>query len=227
MPSYVVVWENNTFGHQKVSGNSWPGHSAINIGKEFWYSDDAALNKNYVSWWPSQGASFGVMGALFGKSQKGDSNPCLMDDMEAEGYLPDHVIEMPTSLAQEASMLAEWKTTLAHKGGASYKTLRKNCSTICSRVLHAGGFHAKKWAVENNFAWSPGDIRALAVTAGGTMLTWTAFLAVLAPCFVFAANFKSANGTVIGTARSGVYCSTGAPCKYQKDKTYKGDGTKK
>ena len=55
MPSYVIVWENNTLGHSKVSGYTWPGHSSMNIGKEFWYSD--TLSTNYVSYWPEKSAS--------------------------------------------------------------------------------------------------------------------------------------------------------------------------
>lgn len=220
MPSYVFVWENNTFGHQKVSGHTWPGHSAMNIGKEFWFSDDGATQQNYVSWWPSEGASFGVLGALFGKNQKGGFTLCLMDDVENEGYLPDHVIELQTTAKQEGQMMAEWKSVLNKKGGSSYKTLRKNCSTICSRVLHAGGFHAKKWAVDNNFVWSPADIRALAVASGGTMLPWTAFLRVLGPCFIKAEHFKDDDGKLINYARSGRYCSTGVTCKYQSDETW-------
>jgi hypothetical protein len=27
MLSYVIVWENNTIGHQKVNGYIWPGHA--------------------------------------------------------------------------------------------------------------------------------------------------------------------------------------------------------
>ena len=222
MASHVFVWENNTIGHQHVKGFQWPGHSSINIGKEFWYETEAATQMNYVSWWPSEGASFGVMGALFGRKQKGTVTLTLMEDVENEGYLPDHVIELQTSKEQEAAMMAEWKTVYMKSKGSSYRTLRKNCSTICSRVLHAGGFHAKKWAVENNFAWSPANIRALAVAAGGTMLPWTAFLRVLQDSFIKASNFKDSSGKLIDYARSGRYCSTGVPCKYQSGETWRG-----
>jgi hypothetical protein len=211
MPSYVIVWENNTFGHRKVEGRTWPGHAAMNIGGIFDKGAVSVAMNSYVSWWPSDGASFGVkdlMKSVF-TSQKGDHNPTIIDDIGSEGYLPDHVIFMNSSDDSEANMKAEWRTVFNKPGGASYKNLRKNCSTIVSRVLHAGGFHAKKWAVDCNFVWTPADVRKLAEGAGGGRMTWAQFLDVL-----------QSNGIAEGDlpedeARSGIYCSTGAPCRYQ------------
>jgi len=218
MPSYVFVWENNTFGHSKVKGRTWPGHSSINISKEFWGSDEAAMAKNYASFWPSKSADFGVIGALFSKKQKGDSNTTFEDDIYAEGYLPDHVIEMPTDGAKERLMLASWLTILLKKGGSNYRTLRKNCSTVVSRILHAGGYHAKKWAVDCNFAWSPADIKNLAVAAGGTLMTWDAFCVVYKASFMRLQDLTNSKGQQVTWARDSALCSTGAPCRFNNGK---------
>lgn len=229
MASYVIVWENNTFGHQKVSGRTWPGHSAMNIGEFFDKGEVDFYINSYVSWWPGEGADFsvgGIIKSMFTKSQKGDHNFSFLNDVDCEGYLPDHVIKLNSSSEQEARMRAEWQTVFMKKGGASYKNLRKNCSTIVSRVLHAGGFYAQKWAVDNNWVWSPADIRALADGAGGTHMTWTAFLAVLAKSGINPADINS-DGKQVTQARSGRYCSTGAPCKYQSGETWQPGGKKK
>jgi hypothetical protein len=224
MASYVFVWENNTPGHQKVPGYTWPGHSSMNIGDLFDSEPEMSLMFNsYVSWWPGEGADFSVKGivkSLFQKAQKGDRNATIIEDVNSEGYLPDHVIKLDSTGTQEANMKAAWLTVAHKKGGSSYKNLRKNCSTIVSRVLHAGGYYAKKWAIDTNFAWSPADVRRLADAAGGTHMTWVDFLEVLKKSNITAKDFPTTN------ARSGVYCSTGAPCDYQKTEKWKPDSTK-
>jgi hypothetical protein len=225
MPSYVFVWENNTFGHEKVFGYNWPGHATMNISDQFYEPDVPVGQLSYVSWWPGpEGAKFSVFGALFGKNSKGENKLSLISDVRAEGYLPDHVIEMASTPEQEDRMRAEWKAVLLKEGGSSYRSLRKNCSTICSRVLHAGGFYARKWAVDNNFTWSPADIRRLAVAAGGRMLLWDEFLVILKEkSFLDATVFTRQNGTVIDHARSGVYCSTGVECEHQRNQKWQPD----
>lgn len=217
MPSYVFVWENNTFGHSKVKGRTWPGHSSINISKEFWGGDDAAYQKNYASYWPADGADFGVLGALFSKKQKSDTNWTFEDDIWAEGYLPDHIIEMTTDAEKERKMLAEWISILTKKGGPSYRTFRKNCSTIVSRILHAGGFYGQKWALNNQVAWSPADIKKLAVSAGGTLMTWDAFKDVYTASFLKIEDLTCKKGPVTH-ARDSALCSTGAPCRFNNGK---------
>jgi hypothetical protein len=224
MASYVIIWENNTFGHQKVSGHTWPGHAAMNIGDSFDNGEVDPILNNYASWWPGEGADFsigGIIKSLFTKSQKGDFNFSIIDDIESETYLPDHVIKLDTSRDQQMLMKSEWRSVFRKPGGASYKNLRKNCSTIVSRVLHAGGFLAQKWAVDNNWAWTPADVRALADASGGTHMTWVAFLAVLAQSNIAPDELGAA------TARSGRYCSTGAPCRFQTGEVWRPDGKKR
>lgn len=221
MPSYVIIWENNTFGHMKVKGHVWSGHTALNIGTTFAKTTEVADNDNsYVSWWPVRGVDFKVPAMIknvFQKAKTGRVRHTFTDDLVFEEYLPDHVIRLDTSAEQENDMRAAWRAVFLKDGGSTYKSLRKNCSTIVSRVLHAGGFYAKKWAVDCNFAWSPADIRKLALAAGGEAMQWPAFLEVLAENDIRPADFKNFEGDSIYQARSGRYCTTGAPCKYQKN----------
>lgn len=214
MPSYVIVWENNTFGHQKVKGHTWPGHVSMNIGQTIAFMN-GDIDQNYVSFWPGETAFFNPKGALFGKNTKAVKKWSIIEDMSVEKYLPDHVIEMETTEDKEKAMLAAWKAIANKAGGTTYKTLRKNCSTIVSRILHAGGFYAKKWAVDCNFAWTPADVKRLALKAGGRAMQWTEFLTILEASQIKPSFFMDSQGQVITMARSGKYCSTGAPCKFQ------------
>jgi hypothetical protein len=225
MATYVIIWENNGLGHQKVKEATWAGHAAINIGECFDVSF-VGLTSNYVSWWPNDGDSedpkaklgkLGEFGNAFGPNRAGGRQFSIVSDVREEGYLPDHVIRLDTSEDQEKKMRAAWKEIYNKKGGASFKYFRKNCSTIASRVLHAGGLYSKKWAANLHFVWTPADIRKLALGAGGELMSWTDFLAVLAKDYVEPTAFKK-YGEPVTHARSGVYCTTGAPVKYQKDK---------
>jgi hypothetical protein len=211
MASYVIIWENNTLGHQKVPGRIWPGHAAMNIGEEF--DKD---NNNYVSWWPDGTANFNALHALFSKAQGGHRHSTFTRDVRSEKYLPDHVIRLNSGTGRENRMRAEWQAVYMKDGGSSYKNLRKNCSTIVARVLHAGGYHARKWAVDSNWVWTPSDVAKLARGAGGDHLSWTEFKEVLQASGVDGDNIQS-HGEKIKKARSGVYCSTGARVWYQKD----------
>jgi hypothetical protein len=217
--SYLIVWENNTAGHRKVSGYTWPGHVALNIGNYF--ECDASVkgaDEKYVSWWPGgDGAVFGVgdlVKSVFTKSKKGSHSLCFFSDIESEGYLPDHVIELRTTTNQETAMTAEWKTVFMKRSGASYANLRKNCSTIVARVLHAAGFHAQKWAVDSNWVWTPADVRKLAEKVGGVRLRWNDFADRV---IQLSAKTVSSMAGGIDSARSGRLCSTGAPCAHQQN----------
>jgi hypothetical protein len=215
MASYVIVWENNTFGHQKVRGRVWPGHAAMNLGDIFDKQRVSSELNSYVSWWPYEGTDFDIR-ALFAKAQGGYPSSTLLSDIDSEGYLPDHVIRMPTTDEQERQMRAEWRAVFLKDGGSSYKNLRKNCSTIVSRVLHAGGFHAKKWSVDCNWVWSPADVARLARKAGGKHLSWQDFLRILSMSDITPGQMRDRDtDQQIDHARSGSYCSTGAPVRFQ------------
>ena len=245
--AYVIVWENNTFG-QAIKGQSWPGHVSMSVTDYLKEKDD---HHEYVSWCPSKqvtrvrNAYVPAMN-LFGnaspahvatetesvsvrsKGGAGKSRAVLgtsiVEDIIYEGFLPDHVIHLPTTLDQERQMRNEWsliaqyaqysrtRTSLfsaPKEVTASYREFRKNAATVVSRVLHAGGFHARKWAVDSNWAWTPADVAKLARKAGGTNITWTAFLSVLNTGGITPADFDW-----VTQARSRRCCTTGVPCRF-------------
>ena len=219
--SYVFVWENNMYGNKRVNGHTWPGHSSMNIGEEFDGPRDEYLlggNKCFVSWFPSEGSNFGLK-TLFAKKQRGTALPSFVNDVNAEEYYPDHVIRLACSDESIRNMQAAWWQILLKPSGASYKAFRKNCSTIVSRVLHAGGFYAHKWALDNNLVWAPVDITKLAMAAGGVQMQWDDFLdnVLVGPSDDADPrnyNLETERGREINCARDAVFCSTGAPCRF-------------
>jgi hypothetical protein len=64
--------------------------------------------------------------------------------------------------------------------------------------------------VDSNWVWAPSDIRRLAESVGGTRTTWNGFRIKLQQ-----AGFGPADFGNIKMARSGKYCSSGAPCEHQ------------
>jgi hypothetical protein len=122
---------------------------------------------------------------------------------------------------------------MPNSGKQEYNFLRKNCSTIVSRVLHAGGFLTKKWSVGTQWVWSPADVRMLARRVGGSYVKWTDFLKVLDDSGIKGDTLlkfrehetkkgkkKKPDCTLAHMkARSGKLCTTGAPCEFQTDAT--------
>ncbi|VTR96205.1 Uncharacterized protein OS=Acidiphilium multivorum (strain DSM 11245 / JCM 8867 / AIU301) GN=ACMV_24800 PE=4 SV=1 [Gemmata massiliana] len=195
MASYVFVWEQNMYLQKEVSGREWPGHSSMNIGDTF----DAAfvnnpnsnvsqmdqftaytggLTKNYVSYWPNTAAATFGVADVFGTRKQSRCKRSVVEDLQAEGYLPDWVIKLNTNTNQETRMMSEW-ASIRDKPKSTYGAFKKNCSTIVSRVMHAGGLYAKKWAVNCNWVWAPGDVRQLALKVGGQPMTWANFVPLL------------------------------------------------
>lgn len=215
MPAYVFIWENNTLGHRKVDGFTWPGHAAMCIGSDFTPTAD-----RYVSWWPGgDGVDFGtkaVVKNLFGADQPGLANVSLARDITWETYLPDHVIALTSDTGRENQMAAAWAEMRRLRTGqsAEYKSLRQNCSTMVSRVLHEGGYNASKWALNWNVFWTPADVRELAVSAGGIYLTWARFRNRLVQAGQNRA-IQDIAATGVTHARSGAFCSIGVPCRHQ------------
>jgi len=226
MPNvYVIVWENNMYGNKKVKGHTWPGHSSINLGDYFDFPRDIYDGvmgiKNYVSWFPSEGSDFGFK-TIFAKKQLGSPNSSLVDDISSEGYYPDHVIRLAVTDEALAKMKSEWESLRLKATGASYKAFRKNCSTIVSRILHAGGFAKLKWYVECNFVWSPADILRLAVGVGGVQMSWDDFMQhIKASCPKASPNrynLTDRKGRKIEWARDRFFCSTGSACRFNNGK---------
>ena len=211
MSSFVIIWEQNMYSNKKKNiAHEWPGHAAINIGEAF-EKPRVALNGNYASWLPSANiGSFGVKG-FFKRNKEASWNFSIAEDIVYETYLPDHVIKLDTDAAKENAMQAEWNA-IRNKKNASYAAFRKNCSTIVSRILHAGGFYSRKWAENNNWVWAPSDIRQLATSAGGTFMKWKDVRTILS-----ASGLNAADWGQIWLARSGAFCTTGAPVYKQKE----------
>ncbi|AMV30011.1 hypothetical protein VT84_36800 [Gemmata sp. SH-PL17] len=221
MPTYVILWENNTVGHKAVSGKTWSGHAAMNIGDKFQIRDKRGGEKCYVSWWPQSAQKFSGFGIALktlvptALSKEGLSEQFFIQDIVSEKYLPDHVIRLDTNPQQENNMRAAWKeisNTFSEKG-TKYHALRQNCSTIVSRVLHAGGYHGFKWSVDTKWAWSPADIRKL-VRGQGHFMKWKEFLVVLDKSGIKESDLPSKQ------ARSGRLCTTGAPCRFQQGEEF-------
>jgi hypothetical protein len=216
MLSYVIVWENNTIGHKKVNGVTWGGHAAMNIGPLFEGENAYWGRNNYVSWWPDDCVGgFGLKNMVkkvFHRGQGSEVHLSLVTDIKEEEYLPDHVITLNTTNEQIENMQAEWNA-IRQKQGAHYRALWKNCSTIVSRVLFAGGFHARKWALNNNVFWTLADIRKLVLAVGGQKMQWNSFVAQLKD----SGGIAESDFGEVTRARSGTYCSTGAPCEFQLD----------
>ena len=231
MASYVFVWEQNMYGQKEVGGRTWPGHSSIYIGDHFdpgtftptnqdlasasaaataaaYAAYQNTLSRNYVSYWaPALGATFGVAD-VFGKRGIATTKQSVADDIKIETYLPDWVIKLDTDTAKENKMLAEW-ATIRDKPNGTYGAFKKNCSTIVSRVLHAGGYHAKKWAVDCNWVWAPGDVRRLALKVGGQPLTWAKFEPILTAAGIPPSKYGFKDYT-----RDAAYGNVGVPSKH-------------
>lgn len=217
-PSYVIVWENNTFGHHKATrSHTWAGHSSMNIGSRFEADRDGdGPSETYVSFWPGTTTSFGVRAVMRSATTDASYKSLFTSDLVMERYLPDHFIELPHTEQAELQMQAAWREIRMTQGGAKYRNLRNNCSTIVSRILHAAGLCAHKWAVDHNFAWSPSDIKDLAIRAGGRQLKWDEVLAVLGDSGITEQRIKDVLPPGQYNARSGVYSSTGASVKFQQ-----------
>ena len=198
MATYVFIWEENMFSNKKKNiQHEWPGHPVINIGDTFdrpapdtskfkseAYAEYARdkwqdnLQNNYVSGGRGEiEHQLQHLRCVPGRFREGKYRLCICEDVQVEGYVPDHVIKLDSDAAAEKAMMGEWIGMLnKHKNRlVSYQPVRKNCSTIASRVLHAGGFYFRKWAENNNWVWTPSAIKQLALAAGGTRIKWQDF----------------------------------------------------
>jgi hypothetical protein len=226
MASYIFVWEQNMYLQKRISKHAWPGHASMNIGNHFdskvyspptdrtidqmaAYKDYLdSLSHNYVSYWPNTaGATFGAAD-VFAKRSRAKNLRSVAEDIKMEQCLPDWVIKLDSDKAEEALMQSEWNT-IREKAKKTYGAFKKNCSTVVSRVLHAGGFYARKWAVDCNWVWTPGDVRRLALKVGGLEMTWAQFEPVLT-----AAGFPPSSYGFKDYARDAAYNRIGTPSKY-------------
>lgn len=190
----VFVWQNNFIS--TTGAHTWTGHSSLSINDIYidtrpLVQDDNDASKmvvdgnsgdliqgadDFVSFWPGSMTDAGSKNAQtfndgwkFGCKFMAKSKPTIFADLALEGYAPDHIIRI--NGLSISKMRAEWRS-IRGKQNASYKFLRKNCSTIVARVLSA----ATPWyKTPHHILWTPCDIRDFAFKLG-TVMTWSDFI---------------------------------------------------
>lgn len=190
----VLVWQNHFIDLK--GGRTWTGHSSLSISENYadaraLVADDADPNKmvvddssaglvagtdDYVSFWPGSMTDAGPKNAFtfndgwkFGVKFMAMSKPSLFADVALEGYAPDHVIRINNLDVRK--MVACWRS-IRSTPNASYKFLRKNCSTIVAQVLQAVSPFYK---TPHHQIWTPCDVRDFALNLGRPML-WSDFI---------------------------------------------------
>ena len=97
------------------------------------------------------------------------TKPSIFADVALENDAPDHVIWIKDLNVNK--MVAKWRA-IRQKQNASYKFLRKNCSTIVAEVLQV----ATPWyKTPHHQVWTPCDVRDYAFPLGKSML-WSDFI---------------------------------------------------
>ncbi len=190
----VLVWQNHFI--DLSAGRTWTGHSSLSITENYIDSrplvdaedgsnkqvvdggseDLVAGTDDYVSFWPGSMTDAGPKDAVtfndgwkFGVKFMAKSKPSLFADVALEGYAPDHVIRMDGLNVRK--MVAKWRS-IRGKTNASYKFLRKNCSTIVAEVLQT----VSPWYnTPHHQIWTPCDVRDFALKMGHTML-WSDYI---------------------------------------------------
>jgi len=172
----VFIWNNNVGAEY-----SYLGHASLHIGYApvARYMDDRLTT--FVSWIPVKPGG--------GRSHSGkvlaDPNLNILQDLTFEGYAPDHVIQIPTTLNQETKMMEEWRA-IRHKRkfpgqvdpAPSYDLKRKNCATVVQRVLKSAELgwasNPLKWNIDRRHRnWTPLDVRDLALGySGARKIAW-------------------------------------------------------
>ena len=190
----VLVWQNHFI--DLSGGHTWTGHSSLSISENYTdtrplvqdatdarkmvvddsHQDLVAGTDDYVSFWPGTMTDAGPKNAFtfndgwkFGVKFMAMSKPSIFADVALEGYAPDHVLRIKNLDVQK--MVAKWRS-IRSKPNASYKFLRKNCSTIVAEVLQA----VSPWyKTPRHQVWTPCDVRDFAMNLGKPML-WSDFI---------------------------------------------------
>jgi hypothetical protein len=218
MPT-VFIWQNNMLPGGREARHAtknkvlhWPGHASLLIDDQ-WTDQYTSMSASYVSWWPGaqRDLSFGekLESKTAGmKVATASQKNHFRSDMIGEGYLPDNIVRIAASEAQQQAMKAKW-ADIRGKPNASYRALYKNCSTIVARVLRAGKFKTGKLSfwTDHSLVWNPNKILTFALAAGGVQMTWTQFYPELEAVGV---NYSSWGGT--RKSRDSRYSSTGVEC---------------
>jgi hypothetical protein len=122
------------------------------------------VDRTYMSWWPegSNGIASKLSDRLY--SVHPIRHRLLSDDIAAERYQPDHLIDIA---GLDESKIRDWWQSfgLAQAGVPHedpmlpWETLARNCSTVAARGLSVGGGDryansTKPW----NSVWTPHDV---------------------------------------------------------------------
>jgi hypothetical protein len=158
MPT-VLIWNNKMYG-----SHSYSGHASMSIDDQ-WGKEEQA--QSYVSWWPDHDHQVGGIG-------KSKPKVSISADLQAEGYAPDHIIDL--SRMATGAMLGVWNEI--RTSTKYYRYLRRNCSTVVSQVLKAGS-KLGSFSERNNLIWTPVKVKDLALSMGGQKVTWESFLQTL------------------------------------------------
>ena len=217
-----IIWENNMLagGREAVNPRTnkvvhWPGHTSMLID-DVWHGRYEASSPNYVSWWPSGAASsnarwgMGLESSIAGMRVGGGAPKTnFISDVIGEKYLPDHIIRINTTVAQQQLMVAKWMA-IREKQGANYRALYKNCSTIVARVMRAGDIStgASNFWRAHALVWTPNKIKEYALAAGGVSMTWAALYTEINT----ATQVTYSDWGGQKKARDRRYCSSGAEC---------------
>jgi hypothetical protein len=150
MAATVLIWNN----HMRPVGNSYCGHAAMIIDSNW-----KAMASSYVSWWPESE-----------KDNSSSPNLSVFADLSEENYAPDHILRI--SVFNNNAAISKW-AEIRNKPKSTYRFLRKNCSTIVSRVLLAGNTKPLGFGVSNNLIWTPIRVKRLADAMGAERKEWS------------------------------------------------------
>ena len=156
----MLIWNNHAYWSPNSS--SYPGHASLSIDEDLTADGQA---QSYVSWWPDQSE-------IEKFKPIHDMDTTISSDLAAEGYAPDHIIEIGG--LRTGPMLAKWRN-LKNDTSKRYRYLRQNCSTIVSQVLKLGSDKGSMLE-RNNVVWTPNKVKRLAFAMGGVDITWTELL---------------------------------------------------
>ncbi len=118
--------------------------------------------------------------------RKGLTHRSFWHDLLWEGYVPDHIIYLPETMAQKTKMKKSWLDHRTKKDGdLSYRFKYKNCSRMASRVIISGFGDLLNlyWSgkVAARKIWTPLHVKRLSFKlaekiTGAKALTWNEFV---------------------------------------------------
>jgi hypothetical protein len=155
----LIIWNNHAYPI-----NNYPGHAALSIDDD-WTANGQTVS--YVSWWPDNDQKKKAPG-----KERVSNMLNISQDLAAEGYAPDHILEIPG--LNTGKMLSKWRE-ITNNPQKVYRYLRQNCATVVATVLKEGS-NAGSLGERNNLIWTPLKALRLGKAMGGQEITWNEFL---------------------------------------------------